>query len=125
VALAQGVGAVAGTVTDASGGVMPGVTLTLLSPGLIGSGQAALSDGNGVYQFSRLVPGPYSVTAELRGFRTVVQNGISVNADRTSRVDFTLAISELAETVTVSGQSALLPRAARRRQGPASTRGRG
>jgi len=45
VALAQGVGAVAGTVTDASGGVMPGVTLTLLSPGLIGSGQAALSDG--------------------------------------------------------------------------------
>ena len=108
VALAQGVGAVAGTVTDASGGVMPGVTLTLLSPGLIGSGQAALSDGNGVYQFSRLVPGPYSVTAELRGFRTVVQNGINVNADRTSRVDFTLAISELAESVTVSGQSALL-----------------
>ena len=108
VALAQGVGTVGGTVTDASGGLMPGVTLTLLSPGLIGSGQTTISDAAGVYQFSRLVPGPYSVKAELKGFRTIVHDEVTVNADRTARVDFTLVVGDVAETITVSGQAPLL-----------------
>lgn len=106
--LAQGVGAVGGTVTDASSGIMPGVTLTLLSPGLIGNGQTTVSDADGVYHFSRLVPGPYSVKAELKDFRTVIQDDVVVNADRTSRVDFTLVVGAVAETITVSGQAPLL-----------------
>ncbi|MGH9385547.1 MAG: carboxypeptidase regulatory-like domain-containing protein, partial [Vicinamibacterales bacterium] len=87
---------------------MPGVTLTLLSPGLIGSGQKTVSDANGAYHFSRLVPGVYSVTAELRGFRTVLQGDIVVSSDRTTRVDFKLVIGDVEETITVSGQAPLL-----------------
>src|SRR4051812_4786472 len=89
-AAAQGVGAIGGTVTDASGGVLPGVTLTLESPGVIGSGQTAVSDGEGAYQFTRLIPGKYSVKSELPGFRVVVQENIEVNADRTARADVKL-----------------------------------
>jgi hypothetical protein len=107
-ALAQGVGAIGGTVIDPSEGVLPGVTLTLLSPGVIGSGQSTVSDGQGNYAFTRLVPGRYSVKAELQGFQTLVQENIDVNADRTSRADLKLVIGELAETVTVSGQAPLL-----------------
>jgi hypothetical protein len=54
------------------------------------------------------VAGRYTVTAELQGFQTVVQEGLVVNADRTSRADLKLAIGDLAETVTVSGQAAVL-----------------
>jgi hypothetical protein len=107
-ALAQGVGAIGGTVTDASGGVLPGATLTLISPGLIGNGQTTHSDAQGVYTFTRLVTGRYSVKVELSGFHTVIQGNIDVNADRTTRADLKLGVGEMAETVTVSGQAPLL-----------------
>src|SRR5437870_13633560 len=86
-ALAQGVGAIGGTVRDESGAVMPGATVTLSSPGVIGGDQSTVSDGTGAYQFTRLVPGTYSVKAELQGFRTVIQEDIRVSADNTSRAD--------------------------------------
>src|SRR5262245_60993228 len=103
-----GVGAIGGTVTDESGGVLPGVTVTLSNPGVIGGDQSAVSDGNGAYQFSRLVPGTYTVKAELQGFNAVVQPDITVNADRTSRADLKLKVGNVEETVTVSGQTPLL-----------------
>src|SRR5262245_32466926 len=107
-AFAQGVGAIGGTVRDESGAVMPGVTVTLSSPGVIGGDQETVSDGTGAYQFVRLIPGTYSVKAELQGFRAVVQENILVNADRTSRADLRLAVGELAETITVAGAAPLL-----------------
>jgi carboxypeptidase family protein len=107
-ALAQGVGAIGGTVTDESGAVMPGVTLTLISPGVIGSGQTTITDGKGAYLFSRLVPGRYSVKAELQGFRAAAQENIDVNADKTSRADLKLTVGAVEETVTVSGLAPLL-----------------
>jgi carboxypeptidase family protein len=103
-----GVGSIGGTVTDESGGVLPGVTVTLSNPGVIGGEQSTVSDANGAYQFTRLVPGSYTVRGELQGFRTFVQAGIGVNADRTSRVDLKLGVGSVAETVTVSGQAPLL-----------------
>jgi len=108
-AWAQGsLGAIAGVVMDESGGALPGVTVTLSSPGVIGGNQTTISDGQGAYRFERLVAGRYTVKAELQGFQTVVQENLVVNADRTSRVDLKLAIGELAETITVSGQSPVL-----------------
>src|SRR2546425_2370405 len=89
-ASAQGVGAIGGTVTDDSPAVLPGATVTLSSPGVIGGNQSTVSDSQGTYQFTRLVPGRYSVRAELQGFRTTTQENIDVNADRTSRADLTL-----------------------------------
>ena len=107
-ARAQGVGAIGGTVRDESGAVMPGVTVTLSSPGVIGGDQSTVSDGTGAYQFTRLVPGTYSVKAELQGFRAVIQENIRVSADNTSRADLKLAVGDLAETITVTGSSPLL-----------------
>src|SRR6266849_1812586 len=107
-ALAQGVGAIGGTVRDESGAVMPGVTVTLSSPGVIGGDQSTVSDGTGAYQLTRLVPGTYSVKAELQGFRAVIQENIRVSADNTSRADLKLAVGDLAETITVTGSSPLL-----------------
>src|SRR5688572_26467112 len=54
-----GFGAVSGTATDASGAVLPGVTVTLSNPGTIGGNQVAVTDARGAYQFPRLVPGRY------------------------------------------------------------------
>jgi len=109
VAMAQsGAGAIGGTAQDASGALLPGVTVTLVNPGTIGGNQVAVTDARGTYQFSRLVPGTYSVRGELEGFRTIVHENVVVNADVTSRVDVTLAIGDLAETLTVVGQSALV-----------------
>lgn len=103
-----GVGSISGTATDESGAVLPGVSVSLSNPGVIGGDQVTISDANGTYQFTRLVPGTYTVKAELQGFRTVVQQAIEVNADRNSRVDVRLEVGEVAETVTVSGQAPLL-----------------
>jgi hypothetical protein len=107
-AAAQGVGAIGGTVADASGAALPGVTVALASPGVIGGAQDTVTDGRGAYQFTRLIPGTYSVRASLTGFNTSVQEGIVVYADVTARVDLRLEIATLTETVIVSGQSPLL-----------------
>src|SRR5215207_11422027 len=108
-AAAQGVGAIGGTVTDASGAVMPGVTVALSNPrGSIGGNQETVSDARGTFQFIRLVPGVYTVKGDLAGFRPAVQENIVVNADATARVDLKLEIGTLSEGITVKGESPLL-----------------
>jgi hypothetical protein len=93
---------------DASGAVLPGVTVTLSNPGTIGGNQTTVTDARGTYQFPRLVPGRYSVRGELTGFRTAVIQDVVVNAQATSRADLTLQLDQVQETVTVSGQAPLL-----------------
>jgi hypothetical protein len=107
-AYAQGVGAISGTVTDESGGVLPGVNVTLLSEGVAGGAQQASTDARGVYQFLRLVPGTYGVRAELSGFRTTTRESVIVSADVTARADVRLTVGGLEEGVTVTGEAPLL-----------------
>ena len=108
-AVAQGVGAISGTITDNSDAIMPGVSVTLSSSqGTIGANQQTVTDPRGIYQFLRLVPGAYVVKAELQGFRPAEQQNILVNADGTSRADLKLQIGTLAEGVTVTGEAPLL-----------------
>jgi hypothetical protein len=107
-AMAQGVGAISGVVKDASGGVLPGTTVTLSSPGRIGGSQETVSDEQGNYQFSRLVPGSYAVGGALQGFTSVRVTGIMVSADRTSRADLVMVVGAINETITVSGTAPLL-----------------
>src|SRR5947209_8385450 len=79
-AMAQGVGAIGGTMIDSSGAVLPGVSVTLSNPGgTIGGNQETITDARGAYQFTRLVPGRYTVRAELAGFRPAVQENITVD----------------------------------------------
>jgi hypothetical protein len=108
-ATAQGVGSISGTITDGSGGVMPGATITLTAAaGGVGSGQVAVTNEQGAYQFTRLVPGSYVVRAEMQGFRTAEQRDIEVNSDRVARADLKLEIGALEEGIIVSGQAPLL-----------------
>src|SRR4029078_2846851 len=109
VSAAQGVGAIAGTVTDASGAVLPGATVTLSNPrGSIGGNQETVADARGAFQFIRLVPGTYTVKAAREGFRSGLQENIVVNADVTARVDMKMEIGTLQEGITVKGESPLL-----------------
>src|SRR5262245_63148862 len=108
-AAAQGVGGIGGTVVDASGGVLPGVTVTLSNPaGSIGGNQTTVTDERGAFQFIRLVPGSYNIRGELSGFRPALQENVIVNADQTSRVDLRLGIGTLEQSIIVSGDSSLL-----------------
>src|SRR5437868_2837408 len=116
-ASAQGVGAIGGTISDASGAVLPGVTVTLSNPrGTIGGNQEAVTDPRGAFQFIRLVPGTYTVKAELEGLRTAAQENIVVNADVTARVDLKLEIGTLQEGITVKGEPPLLDTASALKQ---------
>jgi hypothetical protein len=108
-AMAQGVGSIGGTVADTSGGVLPGVNVTLTAAaGGVGSGQTTVTNEQGAYQFTRLVPGTYVVKAELAGFRPAEQRNIQVNSDQVARADLSLEIGTLSEGVTVSGEAPLL-----------------
>ena len=108
-AMAQGVGAIGGTIADESGAVLPGVAVTLLDSGTLGGDQDAVTTDRGTFLFPRLVPGRYRVRASLTGFRSAVQENVIVNADVTSRVDLTLEVGQLTEVITITGDRPLLP----------------
>ena len=66
---AQTTSALTGTITDSTGAVIPGVTVSIESPSLIGGKHSTVTDSQGVYRFPSLQPGIYKLTAELQGFR--------------------------------------------------------
>ena len=102
VASAQQIG---GTVSDTTGGVLPGVTVEARSPSIIEGVRTAITDGNGQYLIIALEPGTYSVTYSLPGFSTVVREGIELSQGFTAAVDIELSVGDIQETVTVSGAS--------------------
>jgi hypothetical protein len=108
VTLAQTVGgtsgSITGTVTDASGGVLPGVTVTISSPSMQGV-RSVTTVTDGTYRFLAVPPGEYRITYELAGFSTLVREGVRVSLGFTATINVAMAISGLEETVTVSGDS--------------------
>ncbi len=97
-------GAIEGTVMDSEKAPLPGVTVTLTSPNLMGS-RTALTDASGAYRFPALPPGTYQLKAELTGFKTFVQSEIRVQTTLRLTVDVTLIQSAVEEEVTVLAQS--------------------
>lgn len=105
-AAAQGLtGTIAGTVTDETGGVLPGVAVTLASPSLIGGSQTRVTEGNGSFRFPVLPPGAYAVSFELAGFASVERTNLIVEPDRTVTLDQTMRPATVAEEVVVMGES--------------------
>jgi hypothetical protein len=104
-ALAQQTGTLSGFVRDAQGGVLPGVTITIGSPSLIGGLRTTDSAGAGGYQFPALPPGVYEVTYELSGFATLKRSDIRVQVAQVTRLDVELGVGSLQETVVVTGAS--------------------
>jgi hypothetical protein len=105
---AQVLGTVAGNVKDASGAVLPGVTVEASSPALIEKVRTAVSDGNGQYQIVNLPPGVYSVTFTLPGFATVKRDALDVSVNFTSTVDAEMKVGSVEETITVTGESPIV-----------------
>ena len=105
-ALAQS--AIAGTVKDSSGAVLPGVTIEAASPALIEGQRAAVTDAAGAYKIENLRPGEYTVTFSLTGFRTVKRAGIRLPVSFTATVSVELEVGSLEESITVTGEAPLV-----------------
>jgi Carboxypeptidase regulatory-like domain len=97
-------GRIAGTVSDSSGGVLPGVTVTVTETNTSLS-KTATTDEHGAYVFVDLPVGTYAVKAELAGFKTAVKSGYALVADGRVTVDFALGVGAVTETVEVIAAS--------------------
>ena len=97
-------GEIIGKVTDGSGAVLPGVTVTLRGAGVAGAPSAVTSE-TGVYRFPVLPPGTYDLEFTLAGFGTLNRTGIPIAVGSTVELDVQMAVGTLAETVTVTGES--------------------
>jgi hypothetical protein len=96
-----------GVVTDAQGGVLPGVTVTATSPALIGS-RTSVTEVNGTYRFPSLPEGTYQLALELSGFQTYKRTNIVLSLGQTLTVDAQLQVQSLQESVTVTAESPLV-----------------
>jgi outer membrane receptor protein involved in Fe transport len=106
-AWAQTTASVYGTITDTSGGVLPGVAVTATST-LTNATHTTRTDGMGAYTLPQLPIGSYSVRAELDGFTSVSREGIALSLNRNARVDFSLAVGKQTETVIVASDAPLV-----------------
>ena len=98
-------GSIDGVVTDESGGAMPGVTITATSRALQVPNVTTVTDGDGRYRLIDLPPGTYQIRFELQGFQPLVRENLSLVAGFAARVNASLKVGGLEETVTVSGAS--------------------
>ena len=94
-------GQITGRVTDSSGGTLPGVSVTVVNENT-GLSVTRVTDATGVYVFTNLPVGSYSVAAELEGFRKVQRTGFQLGADGRVSADFSLTVGGLQESVEVT-----------------------
>ncbi len=100
--------AITGVVKDASGAVLPGVTVEAASAVLIEKVRSVVSDDTGQYRIVDLRPGTYVVTFTLPGFSTVKREGIELSGDFVATVNGDLRVGNLEETITVTGESPIV-----------------
>jgi hypothetical protein len=105
-AFAQAV--ITGVVKDASGAVLPGVTVEAASPVLIEKVRSVVSDDTGQYRIVDLRPGTYEVTFTLTGFNTFKREGIELTGSFIATVNADLKVGSLQETITVTGETPIV-----------------
>src|SRR5688572_32832490 len=103
-AWAQGA-SITGVVRDASGAVLPGVTVEATSPALIEKLRSVVTDGAGQYRIEDLRPGTYAVVFSLTGFSQVRREGVELTGSFTATIDANLRVGSLEETITVTAES--------------------
>jgi hypothetical protein len=96
---------IAGTVKDATGALLPGVTVEVSSPALIEKVRSVTTDGSGQYKIVSLRPGTYRVIFTLPGFITVRREDIELTSDFTAQVSAEMKVGAVSETITVTGES--------------------
>lgn len=104
---ASSTGTINGKVSDSSGAVLPGVTVTCSGPSMMGV-QSAVTNAEGLYRFPAVPPGTYAVTYELPGFSTMKREGVEIRLGFTATINVDLAVASLRETVTVTGASPVI-----------------
>ena len=100
---AQSTATLVGVVLDSSGAALPGATVEVASPALIGGARTTVTSDDGRYHVVDLRPGDYTVTFSLGGFQTVRREHVVLTTAITTTVDATLAIGTLDEAITVRG----------------------
>ena len=105
---AQALGTIAGSAKEASGAVVPGVTVEVSSPALIEKVRTATTDGTGLYRIVNLPPGTYTVTFTLTGFNTSRREGVQVSPGFTATIDGDMRLGNIQETVTVTAESPMV-----------------
>ena len=104
---AQTTGRIQGQTLDVQGAVVPGATITIISPALQGS-LTQVTDAEGRFRFATVPPGIYAVKAELSDFKTFNQTDVDVGLDRTVTLTMTMEVGAVAETVTVEASSPVI-----------------
>src|SRR5438270_9726502 len=99
-------GSVSGEVHDTSGSVLPGVNVTVVNTGTNIS-KSVTTGPSGTYRVPFLIFGTYTVTAELKGFKISRAENVQVSTSQEARVDLTLAVGDVSETVMVTTHEAL------------------
>ena len=107
---------IAGVVKDASGAVLPGVTVEAASPALIEKVRNAVTDSTGRYRIEDLRPGEYTVTFTLAGFATVKREMLNVSGSAVISVDADMRVGGVQETITVSGDAPVVDTQSTRRE---------
>jgi hypothetical protein len=107
---------IAGTVRDASGAVLPGVTVEAASPVLIEKVRNTISDGAGQYRLADLLPGTYTLTFALAGFASVKRDGVEVTGAGVITINTDMKVGDLQETITVTGETPIVDVQSTRRQ---------
>src|SRR5204862_6990687 len=94
-----------GVVKDATGAVLPGVTVEASSPALIEKTRSVVTNSTGQYTIEDLRPGTYVVTFTLTGFSIVRPDGIELTGRFIATVNADMKVGAVAETITVSGET--------------------
>ena len=106
-ASSQILGEITGVVTDSSGGVLAGATVTVTNPQTNFTRQSTTNHTGG-YNFPALQPGVYNVRSENPGFQSAIRNNVELQVQQTARIDFVLQVGQVTETVEVTGGAPLL-----------------
>jgi len=98
---------ISGFISDPSGSVVTGARVVVQSE-LTGARHAVSSNQYGEYAVPALLPGPYEVTVEAKGFKLLQHNGVALEVGQRARLDFALTIGTATEAITVEGSRPLL-----------------
>ncbi|MFA6954466.1 MAG: TonB-dependent receptor [Thermoanaerobaculia bacterium] len=101
-------GGLQGKIKDTDGAALPGVTVTTSSKALVAGKLVTVTDDRGSYRFPSLPVGTYDVQAELSGFQVAKRSGIRVTLSQSLSVDLTMALSTMAESITVTAEAPVL-----------------
>ncbi|HOK48344.1 MAG TPA: carboxypeptidase-like regulatory domain-containing protein, partial [Bryobacteraceae bacterium] len=100
-------GEIVGEVKDASGAVIPGANVTVTNTAT-NTSRSVVTNEAGLYAFPALVPGPYRLRVEASGFKTINRGDIELQVQQTARLDFTMEVGQVTETIEVAGSAQMM-----------------